>query len=64
VVKIFSSVIEMQNGFSTDGIEQGSFVIISTGNVNDEDNAKLFVKGEAQYDFITDLSGAQGVQGP
>lgn len=63
IAKTFSSVEEMNSGFATDEVLQGSFVIIDTGNVEDEDNAKLYIKGESSYDFITDLSGAQGIKG-
>lgn len=54
----------MNSGFATDGIPEGSFVLIETGNVNDVDNAKLYVKTAVRYEYLTDLSGAQGVQGP
>lgn len=64
VAKIYMSVEEMHAGYDTDGVEPGQFVLIDTGNVDDEDNAKLFVKGEAEYNYLTDLSGAQGIQGP
>lgn len=63
IAKTFSSVEEMNSGFATDEVLQGSFVVIDTGNVEDEDNAKLYIKGESSYDFITDLSGAQGIKG-
>ena len=63
IAKIFSSVEEMNNGFSTDGVSEGQFVLIES-NVDDEDNAKLFVKGTESYTFLIDLSGAQGIQGP
>ena len=42
-------------------VTQGGFVVINTGNVEDEDNAKLFYKGTAKYEYLTDLSGAQGI---
>ena len=64
VKKIYSSIEEMNNDYSNDEVELNDFVIISTGDVNDEDNAKLFIKGHAAYEFVTDLSGAQGIQGP
>lgn len=63
IAKTFASVAEMQAGFGTDGIAEGSFVMIDTGDVNDEDNAKLYVKGQIEYSYITDLSGAQGIKG-
>lgn len=64
VVMVFSSIEEMESGFSTDSVLEGDFVIITTNNVEDEDNAKLFVKGKTKYEFVTDMSGARGIQGP
>lgn len=63
IAKTYSSVAAMNSAFSTDGIAQGKFVMISS-NISDVDNSKLFVKGSTAYTFVTDLSGAQGVQGP
>jgi hypothetical protein len=54
----------MNAGFASDGVPEGGFVVIETGNVNDEDNAKLFIKTNIRYDFLTDLSGSQGMRGP
>lgn len=64
VDKIYSSVDEMNAGYATDGLPENSFVLINTGNVEDEDNAKLYVKGPERYEYLTDLSGAAGIQGP
>lgn len=64
VDKVYESVDAMNAGYATDGVPVGGFVVITTGDVEDEDNAKLYVKGETQYEFITDMSGAQGIQGP
>lgn len=64
VDKIYSSVAEMNAGYATDGLPENSFVLINTGNVEDEDNAKLYVKGPERYEYLTDLSGAAGIQGP
>ena len=54
----------MNSGYASDGVAIGSFVLINTGNVEDEDNAKLYVKGEAAYEYLTDMSGAAGIEGP
>ena len=62
VAKVFTSVEEMQSGFETDGVEEGAFVVIETGDVENPDNSKLYVKGVAAYEFITDLSGSQGLR--
>lgn len=64
VDKVYESVDAMNAGYATDGVPVGGFVVITTGDVEDEDNAKLYVKGETQYEFITDMSGVQGIQGP
>lgn len=64
VAKTYPSVAAMNAGFATDGVKEGGFVVINTENVEDEDNAKLYVKGKSVYTFLTDLSGAQGMKGP
>lgn len=63
IAKTYSSIDEMNAGYSSDGVDEGSFVIIDTGNVDDEDNAKLYLKGSSDYTYITDLSGMQGMRG-
>ena len=64
VSKVYSSVEEMNAGYATDGVPIGGFVVITTGDVEDEDNAKIYCKGDTAYEYITDMSGAQGIQGP
>lgn len=64
IAKIYTSVSAMNSGYASDGVAVGSFVLINTGNVEDEDNAKLYVKGEAAYEYLTDMSGAAGIEGP
>ena len=44
-------------------IPEGKFVMITT-DVEDPDNAKVFVKDTASFVFVCDLSGSQGIQGP
>ena len=63
IAKTYPSVAAMNEGYTTDGVPLNGFVLINTGNVSDEDNAKLFVKLENGYSYLTDLSGAQGIQG-
>lgn len=62
IQKVFSSVAEM-NAYSGTDIRVGQFAVIAS-TVEDEDNAKMFVKTGSGYSFITDLSGAQGLTGP
>lgn len=64
VSKTYASVEAMQAGFPTDGLPNGSFVIIDTGNVEDPDNASLWCKGDSAYVYIADLSGMAGIRGP
>jgi hypothetical protein len=60
--RTFNSVEEM-NSYSGTDVETGQFVIIAS-NVNDPHNAEMYVKTTNGYSFVTDLSGAQGIQGP
>lgn len=64
VSKTYASVEAMQAGFATDGLPNGSFVIIDTGDVEDPDNAGLWCKGDSAYVYIADLSGMAGIRGP
>ena len=58
VKKTYTSVNELQTKASTE-LSLGDFALINTGNVEDEDNAKLFVMGNTEPTFLCDLSGAQ-----
>lgn len=60
ITKTFSSIAEMEE--EIDSIEEGDFVLIAS-DVDDEDNAKLYVKTTTEFKFLTDLSGAQGIKG-
>lgn len=64
IKKTYVSVETMNADYSNEEIKEGDFVIINTGNVSDEDNGKLFIKGTTKFDFLVDLSGVQGIQGP
>lgn len=64
IAKTYASIEAMNAGYATDGVAVGQFVAIDTGNVEDEDNAKLYMKGSSSYTYITDLSGATGLTGP
>ena len=61
--KTYPSIEAMNEGYATDGVRMYGFVIIDTGNTEDEDNAKLYIKTPDGYEFLTDLSGAQGIKG-
>lgn len=63
VDKTYPSVAAMNEGFNTDNVRTHGFVLIETGDVSDEDNAKLYIKTDTAYEYLTDLSGAQGIKG-
>ena len=63
ISKTYESIEAMNAGFETDDVPQYGFVIIDTGNVDDADNAKLYIKKPDGYEYLTDLSGAQGIKG-
>ena len=62
--KVYNSITEMNANYANDNVPIGGFVVIETGNVEDEDNAKIYVKGQSNYEYLTDLSGSKGIQGP
>ena len=64
IKKIYTSVDEMNADFSNPEVKEGEFVIINTSDINDEDNAKLYLKATDAFSFVVDLSGVQGIQGP
>ena len=64
IKKTYVSIEAMNADYSNEEIKEGDFVIINTGNVSDEDNGKLFIKGATKFDFLVDISGIQGIQGP
>lgn len=55
--------IAAMNASGGSGFEDGDFALISS-NTQDEDNAKLYVWNGSQFNFMTDMSGSQGIQGP
>lgn len=61
VTKTYDSVSAMNADIAS--LSEGDFVMIAS-NPEDPDNAKLFTKQGNTMKEITDLSGAQGIQGP
>lgn len=61
IYKTYASISAMNADF--DNVPLMKMVCISS-NTQDPDNGKLYVRGEEQFEFITDMSGAQGIQGP
>ena len=63
IVKTYSSVQAMQDDYNNPEVKAGQFVMIDTGNVENEEDSRLYLKGNTEWKFISDLSGAQGIQG-
>lgn len=63
IVKVYTSVAEMLNDYNTTDVEVGEFVWINTGNVEDPDDSKLYLKTDTEWQLVGDLSGNQGIQG-
>ena len=63
IKKTYSSVSEMQTDFSGTDVDTYEFAMIDTGSVEDADTGKLYCKLEAEWSYIGDLSGAQGIKG-
>lgn len=61
IFKTYPSLTAMNN--DVDNIPLNKLVMISSA-VNDEDNAKVYLKEASGLKFFIDLSGAQGIQGP
>lgn len=62
IKKTFDSVSAM-NASKGAGFTDGDFTMIAS-NVSDPDNSKLYVWDGSKFVYISDLSGAQGIQGP
>ncbi|MCL2052075.1 MAG: collagen-like protein [Lachnospiraceae bacterium] len=63
IAKIYSSIRAMEADFTNPEVWFGQFVLIEA-DVNDPDNSKIFIKGNEGFEFVADLSGPQGLQGP
>lgn len=63
IMKVYTSVAEMLNDYNTTDVEIGEFVWINTGNVEDPDDSKLYLKTDTEWQLVGDLSGNQGIQG-
>lgn len=63
IAKTYTSISAMNSGYATDNVPIGGIVAINTGNVEDADNAKIYRKGEFEYEYLFDMSGATGIKG-
>lgn len=63
IVKTYPSIQAMEDDYNNPEVTIGQFVMIDTGNVENEEDSRLYLKGNTEWKFISDLSGAQGIQG-
>ena len=68
IKKVYASVAELEADANNTGIAEGDFVLVNTGDVENPDNAKLYVKAKSDagvysYEFLVDMSGAIGFTG-
>lgn len=61
--KEYPSVEAMEADLGTADVKIGEYVIINTGDVEEPDDAKVYLKTSNGWKFIVDLSGMQGIQG-
>lgn len=67
IKKVFASVAAM-NAMDANSFAENDFILINTANVEDEDNAKLYVvalneQGRKFYSYLVDMSGFRGFMG-
>lgn len=63
IVKTYPSIQAMQDDYNNPEVKTGQFVMIDTGDVENEEDSRLYLKGDTKWKFISDLSSAQGIQG-
>lgn len=61
--KEYPSVEAMEADWGTADVKLGEYVLINTNNIEDPDDAKVYLKTQEGWKFIVDLSGMQGIQG-
>lgn len=61
--KEYPSVEAMEADWGTADVKSGEYVLINTNNVEDPDDAKVYLKTQNGWKFIVDLSGMRGIQG-
>lgn len=63
IAKIYHSIDEMNADHDNENILVGEFVLIESGTDDGADDGKLYVKDDVGFDYITNLTGAQGIKG-
>lgn len=62
IKKVYSTIEEMNSDYNNPNIKVGDLVCI-VSDPEDPDNASLYIKGDEQYEFFVDMSGATGIKG-
>lgn len=63
IAKIYATQEDMNNGYATDGLQEGELVAIAT-DTGGTQGGWIYAKGPTQYDFFYDISTTEGIQGP
>lgn len=63
IAKIYATQEDMNNGYATDGLQEGELVAIAT-DTGGAQGGYIYAKGPTQYDFFYDISTTEGIQGP
>lgn len=61
--KVYSSILEMESDSDNTEVKEGDFVLINTNDVENPDNARLYIRMATGFDFLVDMSGAIGFTG-
>lgn len=61
IYRQYTSIDQMEA--DKENVPEGKFVLINTGNVEQGDNARLYVKGVTGFEYLVDMSGAIGFTG-
>lgn len=61
--KEYPSIEAMEADWGTADVKLGEYVLINANDVEDPDDAKVYLKTQNGWKFIVDLSGMQGIQG-
>ena len=59
IVKSYPSVSAMEADFAN--MQENDLVIIATADISDPDNSKLYIRGDTDWIYLSDLSGLAGV---
>lgn len=63
IKKVYPSISDMNADLDNPEIKEGDFVLINTNDVEDPDNAQLYIRTETGFRFLVDMSGAIGFTG-